>query len=474
LDFSNISTRLIVMDFSMGEDELFLSESSPPTQTLLDIDQDGEIDDVRIITVSSSTIDLMSLRPETRYLTDADDFRNGTLLNETIVGLSGNDFIFGADGNDSAFGGAGNDRLSGGRGNDALFGEAGNDSMSGDLGDDYLSGGDGNDTLTTDTGNDVAFGGDGDDRIIASTATGGGPQGTDLMFGEAGNDLIELGEALEYVDAGSGNDLVRIMQISGGASLDTLHGGAGIDTLSLVGFATGSLTVNLAWSLMQDQSGAFGAVSGFERIEFGAANDAVVGWTGNPVIDLGAGADWFADFSPAGAAANDTVFGGAGDDAIYGLAGDDTLNGGDGNDFVIGGDGADTLDGGLGADWMAGGAGADVFVFRSNTMFGIPTPPPMPANGFDVVAQFQPGVDKIDLRQLDGNPNVIGFQSLTIGDFAVGSPGRLRWSSPAGQTYTVVEADLNGDAVRDFVFIVYGETNGQVTQVQLSAADFLL
>lgn len=172
-----------------------------------------------------------------------------------------------------------------------------------------------------------------------------------------------------------------------------------------------------------------------------------------------------------GAAANDTVFRGGGDDAIYGLAGNDSLNGGDGDDFVIGGDGADTLEGGMGADWMAGGAGADVFVFRSSQFFW---EPPSPTFGFDVVAQFQPGVDKIDLRNLDGNTNLAGIQPLTIGAFQVGQAGRLRWSSPAGQTYTVVEADLNGDAVRDFVFIVYGETNGQISQVQLTAADFIL
>jgi hypothetical protein len=120
---------------------------------------------------------------------------------------------------------------------------------------------------------------------------------------------------------------------------------------------------------------------------------------------------------------------------------------------------------------MAGGAGADVFVFRSSQFFW---EPPSPTFGFDVVAQFQPGVDKIDLRGLDGNTNLVGLQPLTIGAFQVGQAGRLRWSSPAGQTYTVVEADLNGDAVRDFVFIVYGETNGQISQVQLTAADFIL
>jgi Ca2+-binding RTX toxin-like protein len=463
--------RLTIHGFNTSEDQLVASPGTRTFMGMLDLDGDGATDDLRMIYSGGATIDLMSIQMSTIFMAPNTPFLSGNPFNDTIVGTSRGESVNGMEGDDIIYGGGGIDNLSGFEGNDTLYGQADADQLSGDFGDDFLSGGDGSDILFTSIGNDTLIGDSGDDWIRQSFINAGGISDLDLLLGGDGNDTIEAGVAWEYIDAGPGDDRVFASGVISAVGLDALHGGVGNDTLFLDGFGSASLTVNLAWGVMQLSGGQSGSLSGFETIRFGFANDVVVGWSGNPVLDLAGGNDWFADYSPAGAASNDTVLGGSGNDGLYGLAGDDSLNGGDGDDFVIGGDGADTLEGGMGADWMAGGAGADVFVFRSSQFFW---EPPSPTFGFDVVAQFQPGVDKIDLRGLDGNTNLVGLQPLTIGAFQVGQAGRLRWSSPAGQTYTVVEADLNGDAVRDFVFIVYGETNGQISQVQLTAADFIL
>lgn len=81
----------------------------------------------------------------------------------------------------------------------------------------------------------------------------------------------------------------------------------------------------------------------------------------------------------AGLAGNDKITGGRKADALFGQAGRDTLVGGLGND---------TLSGGLGNDRLTGGAGADRFVFATG-------------GGSDLLVDFQPKYDRIDLTALD-------------------------------------------------------------------------
>ncbi len=61
---------------------------------------------------------------------------------------------------------------------------------------------------------------------------------------------------------------------------------------------------------------------------------------------------------------------------LIGCNGNDTLDGGNGNDTLIGGGGNDAL---------TGGNGNDTFVYSSG-------------EGFDVIDDFQNGIDKIDIR----------------------------------------------------------------------------
>ena len=193
---------------------------------------------------------------------------------------------------DLLYGGAGNDLILAGRGDDDLFGGDGGDLLIGGAGEDVLLGGDGADVLWggasrvdyTELSDDYLDGGDGDDVLFGSG-------GQNFLFGGAGSDTIYTGPGEDFVDAGSGNDLISSL---GG---DTVFAGDGDD-----GFAT-----------------------------FGT--DAVVAHGGAGRDRLGGGQ------------AADRLYGGDDDDVLRGFEGADHLDGGTGNDryrFAVG-DGSDEL-----------------------------------------------------------------------------------------------------------------------------------
>ena len=90
---------------------------------------------------------------------------------------------------------------------------------------------------------------------------------------------------------------------------------------------------------------------------------------------------------------DDFLYGDSGNDHIVGDAGWDRLIGGSGNDFLEGGDGEDVILGGAGDDLLSGGTREDHFVYFENA-------------GNDVILDFKPGEDFVDLRLL---PEAIGF-----------------------------------------------------------------
>lgn len=169
------------------------------------------------------------------------------------------------------------------------------------------------------------------------------------------------------------------------------------------------------------------------------------------VYDGSAGAD-----TMNGTAWNDFMMGRKGKDTLGGGGGDDALNGHFGDNSLFGGAGDDLLVGGEGTDRMSGDAGADVFRF-------LLVSDSRPGALRDVIRDFQPGTDVIDLAAIDADTRAAGDQAFVfIADAAFsGVAGQLRY---AGQ---LLEADVNGDGVADF-------------QVQLSGVaavtngDFLL
>lgn len=72
------------------------------------------------------------------------------------------------------------------------------------------------------------------------------------------------------------------------------------------------------------------------------------------------------------------AFGTPGDDTLHGRNGSDLILGFGGNDLIQGNGGGDIILGGPGNDTLRGGAGDDIFVFS-------------PGDGFDTIADFEPG-----------------------------------------------------------------------------------
>ncbi|AZO83987.1 type I secretion target [Stutzerimonas stutzeri] len=178
-----------------------------------------------------------------------------------------------------------------------------------------------------------------------------GTSGDDILVAGTGSNIINAGDGNDVLTAGSGNnelhgDAGNDLLYSGPGN-DTLDGGTGIDTASYA-HATAGVTVDL--SLLAAQN------------TLGAGTDTLM------AIENLTGSNF-----------NDT------------LSGDNTnnvINGGLGNDILNGGGGDDLLIGGLGNNTLTGGAGADTFQWLKGN------------SGHDVITDFTPGTDKLDLSQL--------------------------------------------------------------------------
>ena len=132
-------------------------------------------------------------------------------------------------------------------------------------------------------------------------------------------------------------------------------------------------------------------------------------------------------------------------DTLVGTDGDDHIDGGDANDTLDGGAGDDLLVGGRGADLLTGGAGADTFRFDTAE------------SGFDIVKDFEPGVDKLDFRDT----------GLTFDDLAMRDIGTLKFIDD-GRGNTVVLEGMGGRTLdaADFLFdrtlnVIVGTDRGE-------------
>ncbi|ROM71387.1 type I secretion target [Pseudomonas brassicacearum] len=180
------------------------------------------------------------------------------------------------------------------------------------------------------------------------------------LTGTAGDDVLVAGNGDNLLNAGDGNDI-----LSAGSGNNTLHGGAGNDLL---------------------YSG-----TGNDLLDGGTGNDtasyahATAGVTVNLGLlaaqnTLGAGTDTLAGIENLiGSNFNDTLAGDGASNRINGGLGHDVLNGGGGDDLLIGG---------LGNNTLTGGSGADTFQWQAGN------------SGHDVITDFTPGLDKLDLSQL--------------------------------------------------------------------------
>lgn len=316
--------------------------------------------------------------------TDGADYIVGSLSEDNIDALAGNDEVLGQGGDDTLNGGQGDDRLDGGDGADLLDG--------GD-GFDVLSAGEGDDTLT-DSGGDWGYGrlygGGGADRIVYML-------GNAEAYGEDGDDYIAFqGEASGIASGGWGNDRLiggdRFDELDGGADADTLTGGAGADLFrAFVHEIDGDVITDYQWGEKIQLLGKVATLSDLQLLEDGSdtllkidadgdgafeATLRLAGVTGGALV-LTPGRSWENDSfirvvnaagmgQPTeesdlivGTGGADQVKASYGDDEVIGLGGADSLAGEAGDDLLIGGNGDDSLDGGAGLDTLYGDSGAD-------------------------------------------------------------------------------------------------------------------
>lgn len=193
-----------------------------------------------------------------------------------------------------------------------------------------------------------------DNLFIAATGLG-------QAYGSAGFDTLTLTDrAVGVKIAAGGLDALRI----------TANGGAAF-YLDLVSIESLVLTGGADKVVM---------AAGLSRVVAGAGNDWVNGLNRDDTIYLGSGNDL-----GHGGSGNDSVYAGDGQDLLYGSDGNDLLAGESGNDKLYGGAGVDRLSGGPGSDSLYGGDGNDIFVFY-------------PDSGSDHIADFQDGMDRIEMH----------------------------------------------------------------------------
>ncbi|MEZ5873581.1 MAG: M10 family metallopeptidase C-terminal domain-containing protein [Hyphomicrobiales bacterium] len=212
-----------------------------------------------------------------------------------------------------------------------------------------------------------------------------------------------------------------------GYSYQALDGGDGIDTVDYSN-ETDSVFVIL--------NGATDAVVQVNGIEVGTVRniEKIIG---------GSGDDHLTGDSLANA-----LYGGDGNDVLSGGQGADVLDGGAGHDSLFGDSGMDTLTGGLGRDLLTGGADEDTFDFNSIAES-------VKGNNRDQILDFQPGIDKIDLKDIDAKKGGINDQFKWIGkhDFH-GKKGELHYIKKGG--YVIVEGDITGNGKANFQIKVDG------------------
>ena len=135
---------------------------------------------------------------------------------------------------------------------------------------------------------------------------------------------------------------------------------------------------------------------------------------------------------------------------------------------LAGTSGTDIITGTAGADTMTGNGGVDIFKFAAASDSAPAT--------FDLITDFTPGTDKIDLSLIDANTtNGAGRDAFTFVDNAATptvNPGvqanSITWYQDSGNSLTIIQADTDGNTVTAELLIKLTGTH------VLHASDFVV
>lgn len=340
--------------------------------------------------------------------------------------------------NNRIIGGAAANRLEGLGGADTLAGGKGTDSVYGGAGDDvfiYLSG----DVV----GSEVVDGSTGRDTVVVRGSAG--------FMGS----VVTSIEAIEFLTPPS-------TEISAAYFRSAQFGPSGISAvLALTGSASADLfVVEMNGSSFSAEHFTLSnwAENDWMEVRGGSAGEKVTGSSGSDRV--------------MGRDGQDSIFGGGGADSLSGNDNNDHLEGGAGNDTLNGGSGFDTLVGGAGADRMTGGGRSDTFVFEKISDAARTTS----ANGLvsDVITDFKPGTDKIDLSAMDASSIRAGNNTFVFsgqGPIGTSDAGQIVYRkfdlAGTANDHTMVYLDIDADTSAEGVIRLEG-------LLDLSSTDFLL
>ncbi|WGM48741.1 hypothetical protein KOAAANKH_03648 [Brevundimonas sp. NIBR10] len=188
-------------------------------------------------------------------------------------------------------------------------------------------------------------------------------------------------------------------------------------------------------------------------------------------LAMGMGGD---DVISAGATSS-VLGGGIGNDRLTGSARDDILRGNDGADLLVGGAGSDQLFGGLGTDRIQGGLGADTLWGGVGSSAPVTDPYAIPrdeadvfvftsaadsnADGYDIISDFQEGLDTIDLTALTTSQiTIIRTGSTSSFLFATTASGTLQ----VGSTSAFNGRDLVYAGTQGVTMLALGSTRAEL------------
>jgi len=344
-----------------------------------------------------------------RIKADVDVFYNGEV---EMYGYAGNDLLVAGLHHDYLiWGGKGNDVLEGGAKTNHIYGGTGNDSLTvfwtADI--SYLYGEEGDDYLDLGDGGGLLDGGEGDDRMI-------GGKGLDTFIVDSVNDIVSDGYIPFYNNDPNPRDLVE-------SSVNwTL--GSNIEDLILTGRnSSDGGGNNLGNSITGNAKGnTLSGFSGNDTLVGKQGNDILIGGTGGDDLNGGRGKDTASYINASsgvkvdlsdrrafageangdkltsienleGSTNRDFLFGDAGSNHLYGGAGNDKISGANGNDKIYGENNNDRLIGGAGKDLLVGGIGKDTLIGGAGAdIFRFNR-----GDGSDVILDFDLGVDHIKI-----------------------------------------------------------------------------